>query len=282
MRLYPVLMKLCRVTQARPSVLVILFTMLLSATAGLAEVIVEVKIVDQTFPARPPGRHLTLFDLGDGGECARAAQVIGAVYVRLKAPLDAITIEGKINDTEPELLKSGADGIIITNFTVHEFSAKGYVESATLVCSVIHFTDEPSVDRRSEADLKALLKAKVKPEAIEGIWVDQNTKQRVAIFEDPAQKGHYVGVQFDNGNQPDVPNGLIVADFRLQADGWLTGHFTFDNYKRNPTRLRMPSGDEFKIPIKICTNGYVSRAYPDKFPPEYRLLNLSYSRDSAR
>lgn len=282
MRLFLGLLKLCRVARVRPTVFAILLTLLLSDTAALAEVIVEVKITDQSFPARPPGRHLTLFDLGEGGECARAAQVIGVVYVRLKAPLDAVTIEGKINDTEPELLKSGADGVIITNFTVHEFSAKGYVESATMVCSVIHFTDEPSVDRRSEAEFKALLKAKVKAEAIEGIWVDQNTKQRMAMFEDPAQKGHYIGVQFDNGNQPDVPKGLIVADFRLQADGWLTGHCTFDNYKRNPTRLRMPSGDEFKIPFKICTNGYVSRAYPDKFPPEYRLLNLSYSRESAR
>jgi len=256
--------------------------LLLAAVSVRAEVTSEVLITDRSFPPTPPGVELALYDLGDGGECARAFKVIGNVIVRMKAPVDARMIASGITVAGPEVLKAGANGVMITDFTINRYDAKGYVDSATLIYSIIRYTDEPRLDKRTESEFLALLRARSNPAPIEGIWVDQVTKERVAIFEDPAQKGRYLGVQFDNGTQTKVPKGLIVADFRVQADGWLVGHVMFDDYTRNPSKFRMPTGDEFKIPIKICTNSYFARSYPDKFPPEYSLHHVIYVRQPAR
>lgn len=275
-------MNWCRASRAGSFACVILLSLLLSATDGRAEVTSEVLITDRSFPPTPPGVELAFYDLGDGGECARAFKVIGNVIVRMKAPVDAKMIASGITVAGPEVLKAGANGVMITDFTINKYDAKGYVDAATLIYSIIRYTDEPRLDKRTESEFLALLRAKSNPEPIEGIWVDQITKERVAVFEDPAQKGRYLGVQFDNGNQTEVPKGLIVADFRLQADGWLVGYVMFDDYTRNPSKFRMPIGDEFKIPIKVCTNSYFARSYPDKFPPEYRLHHVIYVRQGAK
>jgi hypothetical protein len=138
------------------------------------------------------------------------------------------------------------------------------------------------VDTRTEAEFAAMFRAKSKLVPFEGIWVDQSTKERVAFFEDPAQKGHYLGVQFDVADQTHVPSGLIVADLRLQEEGWLTGYVVFDDFTRFEVKMRMPTGDEFEIPVKKCTNGPLMRAYPDQFPPEYRLSKVKYVRQGTK
>jgi hypothetical protein len=261
---------------------VFLIAGLLPTTAARAEVTSEILITDKSYPSSPAGSEIALYDLGDGGECARAYKVIGKVVIRMKAPLDAKMIGDKITEAEPELRRAGASGVMITDFTINKYGANGYVDAATLVYTVIRYTDEPRVDLRSETDFKALLRAKDKPAPIEGIWVDQATAERVAFFEDPAQKGRYLGVQFDVGNETHVPKGLIVADLRLEADGWLVGHVMFDDFTRHQTKFKMRTGDEFKIPVKICSNSYFARSYPDKFPPEYRLLNVTYVRQPLK
>ena len=247
-----------------------------------ADITAEISITDHGHPPKPEGAHITAFDFGDGGECVRATKVIGSVTFHIKAPITIKTIVDKFSETEPELLRAGADGVLTKHFVVHEFSQNGYIDSASLTYALVCFTDQPPVDSRSEAEFLALLRAKPEPKAIEGIWVDQESMQRVAFFEDPAQSGHYLGVQFDNGKNKMVPKGLIVADLRMQPDGWLVGHFTFDDYARYPARLKMPSGDAFKLMIKKCTNGYATRAYPDKLPPEYSMITVSYARQPLK
>jgi len=276
------LMKSCRISGAAVAASAALLFLLLSATAGRAEVTAEVSITDRSYPARPAGRHLTLFDFGDAGECSRAYKAIGNVVIRLTPPWDPQMTEAKVNETEPELKKVGADGIIVMNFIIHDYTPKGYISSASMVCSVIRFVDEPRVDLRSEAEFASMLRAKGKLAPIEGIWVDQLTKERVAFFEDPKQKGHYLGVQFDHAEYTHVPKGLVVADLLMQPDGWLVGHVVFDDYARFPARLKMPTGDEFKFPIKKQANACLSRAYPDMYPPEYFLQNVSYVRQASR
>jgi hypothetical protein len=247
-----------------------------------ADITAEISITEHGHPPKPEGAHISPFDFGDGGECVRATKVIGTVAFHIKAPITIKTIVDKFTETEPELLKAGADGVLTKHFVVHEFSANGYIDSATLTYALVCFTDQPPVDSRSEAEFQTLLRAKPQPTAIEGIWIDQDSLQRVAFFEDPAQAGHYLGVQFDNGKNKMVPKGLIVADLRLQPDGWLVGHITFDDYARHPARLKMPAGDTFKLMIKKCTNGYATRAYPDKLPPEYVMITLSYARQPLK
>jgi len=261
---------------------VALMVLLLSAVAVRAEVSVEVSITDRSFPARSNGGHLNMFDLGEGGVCARAFKVIGTVDVHVKAPLVGNEVEEEINRTEPQLLKVGADGVIVHSAKIHKFSANGLMDSATMSCSVIRFTDAPRVDTRTEAEFSAMFRAKSNLVPFEGIWVDQSTKERVAFFEDPAQKGHYLGVQFDVADQTHVPSGLVVADLRLQAQGWLTGYVIFDDFTRYEVKMRMPAGDEFEIPIKKCTNAPATRAYPDLFAPEYRLLKVRYVRQPLK
>lgn len=265
------------------SAIVLAFLMLIPAS-GLADVTAEVTITDKSFPARPDNVHLALYMYGggDAGECARLTKVIGRVIVRITAPLDRTMIINKANEIEPGLLKVGANAVKVSDYFIEKFTPNGYPESATMVFSVLRFIDEPRVDPRRESDFVALFKAKGKLAPIEGIWVDQTTKQRVAILEDPVQPGRYVGVQFDNGNETDVPKGLIVADFRLNSDGWLVGHVTFDDYTRFPTKLKMPAGDELQFQVKKCINSYASMAYSDKFPPEYTLRTLTYLRQTSK
>lgn len=256
--------------------------LLLSAGSVRAEVTLDVSITDRSFPARPVGGHLNMFDLGEGGVCARAFKVIGNVDVHMKAPLVGNEVEEEINRTEPQLLGVGADGVIVHSVKIHKFAANGLMDSATMSCAVIRFTDAPRVDTRSEAEFSAKFRAKPDLAPFEGIWVDQTTKERVAFFEDPAQKGHYLGVQFDVATQTHVPSGLVVADLRLQAQGWLTGYVIFDDFTRYEVKMRMPTGDEFEIPIKKCTNAPATRAYPDIFAPEYRLLKVKYVRQPLK
>jgi hypothetical protein len=265
-----------------PSVCAACLMLLFSASTVLAEVTVEVSITDRSFPAKPNGGRLNMFDLGEGGVCARAFKVIGTVDVHVKAPLVGNEVEEEINRTEPQLLKVGADGVIVHSAKIHKFAANGLMDSATMSCSIIRFTDAPRVDTRTEAEFSAMFRAKSNLLAFEGIWVDQLTKERVAFFEDPAQKGHYLGVQFDVANQKHVPPGLVVADLRLQEEGWLTGYVIFDDFTRYDVKMRMPAGDEFEIPIKKCTNGPATRAYPDRFPPEYQLMKVKYVRQGSK
>jgi len=259
-----------------------LLSLLLYPFAVQADVVAEVSISDRSFSARPAGYHMTLYDFGDAGECARAAKVIGSVVLRLNPPWDPKMTEAKVSEIEPTLLKSGADGLIVTNFIINDYTPKGFISSASMVCSVIRFVDEPRVDLRSEEDFARMLGSNAKAAPIEGIWVDQVSKERVAFFEDPKQPGRYLGVQFDNAGLPFVPKGLVVADLRLQPDGWLVGHFIFDDFVRFPTRLKMPSGDEFKFLIKKQNNACLSRAYPDMFPPEYQLHPVAYVRQAGK
>lgn len=282
MRLSPGLMNWNRASRGGWAACVILLSLLLSATDGRAEVTVEVSINDRSYSPRPAGYHLTLYDFGDAGECARAAKVIGSVVLRHDPPWDAQMTEAKVNEIEPGLLKAGADGLVVTNFIIHDYTPKGFIKSASMVCSVIRFVDEPRVDLRSEEEFARIFRSKEKAAPIEGIWVDQLTKERVAFFEDPKQPGHYLGVQFDNADLPFVPKGLVVADLRLQPDGWLVGHVVFDDFVRFPTKLKMPAGDEFKFLIKKQSNACLSRAYPDMFPPEYQLQPVTYVRQAAK
>ena len=261
---------------------VILLSLLFLATDGRAEVTVDVSITESSSPPRPPGRHLQMFDMGEGGECARAFKVIGNMDVRMKAPLVDDEVEKEVNATEPQLLKAGADGVIVRSVKIHKFSPNGFMDSATMSCSVIRFNDDPRVDSRTEAEFAAMFRAKPRLVPFEGIWIDQSTKERVAFFADPAEKGHFIGVQFDVADQTDVPKGMVVADLRLQDDGWLTGHVVFDDFTKYQTKLRLPAGDEFEIQIKKCTNAPVVRAYPDMFPPEYRLIKVKYIRQVSK
>lgn len=230
----------------RISAIVLGFLMLVPA-CGLAEVTAEITITDKSFPPRPENVHLAMYDSGDAGECVRATKVIGRVVIRVTAPVDKMMLLNKANEIEPDLLKVGAHAVVVTGYYIDKFTPNGYAETGSMVFSVLRFIDEPRVDRRSESDFVSLFKAKSKLATIEGIWVDQTTKQRVAILEDPVQPGRYVGVQFDNGNETDVPKGLIVADFRLNSDGWLVGHVIFDDYSRFPAKLKMPAGDQLKL-----------------------------------
>lgn len=282
MRLSPDLMSWYRISRVGASACAILLSLLLSGNEGRAEVTTELVITDRSFPSNPVGTPISMYDQGDGGECSRAFKIIGQLFLRVKAPVDAESIDVKLKASEPELRKAGADGLITTNFTINKFAQNGYVDTATVVYSVLRFTGEPLLDLRTEADFLSILKSKGKLATIEGIWVDQLTKERVAFFEDPSQKGRYIGVQFDNGNQHDVPRGLIVAELRMQDDGWLIGNVTFDDYARLPARLRMPTGDEFKFQIKKCTNGVLARSYPDKVAPDYRMVNVTYVRQGAK
>ncbi len=256
--------------------------LLFTAVSVRAEVAVEVSITDRSFPARPSGGRINMFDLGEGGVCARAFKVIGNMEVHMKAPLVGNEVEEEINRTEPQLIRVGADGVIVRTVKIHKFGTNGFMDSATMSCVVIHFTDEPRVDTRTEAEFRSMFRAKANLVPFEGIWVDQSTKERVAFFEDPAQKGHYLGVQFDVADQTHVPSGLVVADLRLQDDGWLTGHVIFDDFTRYEVKMRMPVGDQFEIPIKKCTNAPATRAYPDMFAPEYRLLKVKYVRQGSK
>lgn len=266
----------------RTSATSLLVILMLPPVPGLADVTAEITITDKSFPARPDNVHLAMYDSGDAGECVRATKVIGRVVIRVTAPVDKMMLLNKANEIEPDLLKVGAHAVMVTGYYIDKFTPNGYAETGSMVFSVLRFIDEPRVDRRSESDFVSIFKAKSKLAPIEGIWVDQTTKQRVAILEDPVQPGRYVGVQFDNGNETDVPKGLIVADFRLNSDGWLVGHFIFDDYSRFPTKLKMPIGDELKLRIKKCTNSYVTRVYPDKFPPEYTLVTVTYLRQAIK
>lgn len=275
-------MKWYRVSRVGVSACAILFFLLLSATYAPAEVTTELVITDRSSPSNPVGTSIYSYDQGDGGECSRAFKVIGKLFVRIKAPVDAESIDAKLKASEPELLKAGANGVIATDFTINKFANNGYLDAATVVFSIIRFTGEPLLDLRTEADFLSILKSKGKLAPIEGVWVDQATKQRVAFLEDSAQKGRYIGVQFDNGNQKEVPCGLIVAELHMQNDGWLIGNVTFDDYARHPARLRMPTGDEFKFQIKKCMNGLFARSYPDKVAPEYRMNNVTYVRQGAK
>lgn len=282
MRLSHDLMNWYRISRVGASACAILLSLLLSANEGRAEVTVEVSITDRSFPPRPPGRHLQMFDMGEGGECARAFKVIGNVDVRIKAPLVDDEVEKEVNVTEPQLLKAGADGVIVRSVKIHKFLPNGFMDSSTMSCSVIRFIDEPRVDPRTEAEFVAMFQAKARLVPFEGIWIDQSTKERVAFFGDPAEKGHFLGVQFEVADQTDVPKGMVVADLRLQDDGWLTGNVVFDDFTRYQTKLRLPVGDEFEIQIKKCTNAPAVRAYPDIFPPEYRLIKVKYIRQAAK
>ncbi len=223
-----------------------------------------------------------MFDLDEGGRCGRAFKVIGEMTIRMKVPATTKLITDKINETEPDLLRAGANGLIITSMVIHEYTPQGFMESGTSRVAIIRFTDEPHVDSRTESEFRAMFRAKANLVPFEGIWIDQSTKERVAFFEDPAQKGHYLGVQFDVAEQTHVPSGLVVADLRLQDDGWLTGHVIFDDFTRYEIKMRMPVGDQFEIPIKKCTNAAATRAYPDKFPPEYRLAKVKYVRQGSK
>jgi hypothetical protein len=265
-----------------PSVCAACLMLLFSASTVLAEVTVEVSIRDRSFPAKPRGSSTSSFDMDEGGRCARAFKVIGEVTIRMKAPATLKQIGEKLNEIEPELSRAGADGIVITSVIVHEFTPAGFMDSGTTRAAIIHFTDEPRIDSRTEAEFAAMFRAKSNLLAFEGIWVDQLTKERVAFFEDPAQKGHFLGVQFDVANQKHVPPGLVVADLRLQEEGWLTGYVIFDDFTRYDVKMRMPAGDEFEIPIKKCTNGPLMRAYPDRFPPEYQLMKVKYVRQGSK
>jgi hypothetical protein len=256
--------------------------LLLSAGSVRAEVTVDVSITDRSFPPRPRGSTVTAFDMDEGGRCARAFKVIGEVTIRMKAPATLKQVSDRLNEIQPELVSAGVDGMVITSVVVHEFTPAGYMDSGTTSAAVIRFTDEPRVDTRTEAEFAAMFRAKSKSVPFEGIWVDQSTRERVAFFEDPAQKGHYLGVQFDVADHTYVPKGLVVADLRSQEEGWLTGYVVFDDFTRYEVRMRMPVGDEFEIPIKKCTNGPLMRAYPDKFPPEYRLMKVKYVRQGAK
>jgi hypothetical protein len=255
---------------------------LLASVTGSADITAEVTITDRSFPPVPEGTQLAMYDHGDGGECARATKVIGTVLFRITPPMDKRAFMDKANEITPGLLKAGAQGVAMNDVIVEKFSSNGYAETATATFSVLRFVGEPPLDLRSEADFKALFRTKAKLAPIEGIWLDQSTKQRVAFCEDPAQPGRFLGVQFDVGNSTNVPKGLVVADFRLKPDGWLVGHFTFDDYTRHPARLKMPAGDELDIPIKNCTNGCFHRAYPDKFPPVYTLINVRYIKETSK
>jgi hypothetical protein len=277
-----VLMNCLRLRRKIATGFVCLLASLLPSASIRAEVTSEVLITDRSNPPTPARVPVAFYDLGDGGECARAYKVIGKVIVRMKAPLDDKMIGEKVSESDAELRKVGASGLMITDFTINKYSANGYVDSATLVYTVIRYTDEPRLDLRTETDFKALLRAKASPAPIEGIWVDQATAERVAFFEDPAQKGRFLGVQFDVGNETQVPKGLIVADLRLEDDGWLVGHVMFDDFTRHRTKFKMRPGDGFNIPVKVCSNSYFARSYPDKFPPEYRLLNVTYVRQPLR
>lgn len=256
--------------------------LLFTAASVRAEVAVEVSITDRSFPARPSGSSVTSFDMDVGGRCARSFKVIGEVTLRVKAPANLKQIGEKLNEIEPELVRAGADGIVVTSVVIHQFTPAGYMDSSTIRVAVIHFTDEPRVDTRTEAEFRSMFRAKTNLVPFEGIWVDQSTKERVAFFEDPAQKGHYLGVQFDVADQTNVPSGLVVADLRLQDDGWLIGYVIFDDFTRYDVKMRMPAGDEFDIPVKKCTNGPLMRAYPDQFPPEYQLAKVKYVRQGSK
>lgn len=263
---------------------IVLAFLMLSPARGRADVTAEVTITDKSFPARPDDVHLALYMYGggDAGECVRATKVIGRVIVRIKAPVDRTMIINKANEIEPELLKVGAHAVMVSDYFIDKLTPNGYVDSATMIFSVFRFIDDPRVDPRRESDFVTLFKAKGKLAPFEGIWVDQGSKRRIAIFEDPVQPGRYGGVQFDNGNETDVPKGLIVADFRLNSDGWLVGHVIFDDYSRFPTKLKMPAGDQLKFEVKKCINSYVSLANSDKFPPEYTLRTLTYLRQAIK
>ncbi len=273
-----------RLTASFTRVLVVLTFLwaLLGPDNVQAEVNVELSITDRSGPARPRGSSVTPFELDEGGKCARAFKVIGEITIKFKAPAAGKLFAEKLDELEPELVRVGADGIIITSFIIHELTEAGSVESGTTRAAIIRFTDLPRVDKRTEADFKAVFRSKSKLSPLEGIWVDQSTKERVAFFEDPAQKGHFLGVQFDVADETDVPVGLVVADLRLHEGGWLTGHVIFDDFTRYEVKMRLPAGDEFEIPIKKCTNAFVARAYPDKFPPEYELVKVKYLRQAAK
>jgi hypothetical protein len=267
-----------RILISRAAFVSILF---LAPVAGMSEIMAEVTITDRSFPPVQEESQFSVYDGGEGGYM-RASKQIGSVSMRMSWPFDKQMITDKFEEIRRNIQKVGAHAILATDYTIEKFTPAGYPEKATLIFEVLRFVDEPLVDLRSESDFKALLRAKGKTAAIEGIWSDHLTKQRVVFFADPAQPSRFLGVQFDNANKPGVPKGLLVADLRLKSDGWLVGHVTLDNFARYPVRFQMPTGDELSIKIKKCTNAFIHRAYPDKFPPDYSLLKVNYVKESSK
>ena len=231
----------------------------------------------QTFAAKRSDVHIPVYQ--NGQACGRKTEAIAHVNIFVGSDGAGVQAElqKRIGEIQQTARQMGADAVMSAGrFIINKSDANGSVREVVMPYKLVRFTDQKPVDPRTEADFVKIIDASASLNPIEGLWLDLDSGQRVAIVKDPSLIGSYVGVQYHSPDED--ARGLVTMRLSEMGAGSYGGKLMLDDYRELNTRFSIGNG-EITIVDRYDNNltnpeSIAKRAAPNLSVSEFKFKKL--------